>query len=107
MGAEESEAIRRIIHSELEKFNNQQRGDFRLNDAVRAWWPVLLVAITGLVWFVRLESKVESHESLEWHAGMSKTASDIATIKADVKHLREDLIDVKKSMGTTTSISRP
>lgn len=103
MGQQDLDNIRQMVHSELEQFSRGKYG-FDVHTAVKTYWPVLVVAIAGLVWLIRLEAKVDNHETREWHAGMSKTALDIATIKADVKHLREDLIEVKKRMETTNSL---
>ena len=62
--------------------------------------PILLVAIAGIAWGVRLEERSNHHISLPYHGGMTETRDSLIEIKSELRFLREDVQELKKEMQT-------
>lgn len=65
--------------------------------------PVLLSAMSGLVWLVRLEAQSRSntkgvHRSDNHIHEGADVKSDIAVLKNDTSHIKEDIRDIKTMM---------
>ena len=60
--------------------------------------PVILVAIAGIAWGVRLEERMTNHLGLPYHDGMRQQRDDLIEIKAELRFLREDVTEMKKSL---------
>tara|TARA_Y100000593_G_scaffold10276_2_gene18636 strand:+ start:2187 stop:2414 length:228 start_codon:yes stop_codon:yes gene_type:complete len=58
--------------------------------------PVMLVAIAGIGWGVRLEERMTNHLTLPYHDGMRQQRDDLIEIKAELRFLREDVLELKK-----------
>ena len=58
--------------------------------------PVILVAIAGIAWGVRLEERMPNHLALPYHDGMRQQRDDLIEIKAELRFLREDVLELKK-----------
>ena len=58
--------------------------------------PVILVAIAGIAWGVRLEERMTNHLALTYHDGMRQQRDDLIEIKAELRFLREDVLELKK-----------
>jgi len=57
--------------------------------------PILLVAIAGIGWGVRLEERLTNHLTLPYHGGMRETRDSLIEIKAELRYLREDVQELK------------
>ena len=62
--------------------------------------PILLVAIAGFAWGVRLEARSNHHIGLPYHGGMAETRDSLIEIKSELRFLREDVQELKKEMQT-------
>lgn len=60
--------------------------------------PILLVAIAGIGWGVRLEERSRNHIGLPYHNGMRETRDSLIEIKSELRFLREDVQELKKEM---------
>lgn len=58
--------------------------------------PVIVVASAGIAWGVRLEERMTNHLSLPYHDGMRQQRDDLIEIKAELRFLREDVLELKK-----------
>ena len=66
------------------------------SDSLLKHWPVIVVAIAGLAWGVRLEERMTNHLALPYHDGMRQQRDTLIEIKAELRFLREDVIELKK-----------
>ena len=62
--------------------------------------PIILVAVAGIAWGVRLEERMSHHLALPYHGGMRETRDSLIEIKAELRFLREDVQELKKEMET-------
>ncbi len=58
----------------------------------------MLVAVAGIAWGVRLEERMSHHLTLPYHDGMRQQRDDLIEIKAELRFLREDVIEMKKTL---------
>ena len=72
------------------------------DDQSRIWpakhLPIILVAVAGIAWGVRLEESMSHHLALPYHDGMRQQREDLIEIKAELRFLREDVIEMKKTL---------
>lgn len=72
------------------------------DDPSRIWLakhlPIILVAVAGIAWGVRLEERMSHHLTLPYHDGMRQQREDLIEIKAELRFLREDVLEMKKSL---------
>jgi len=72
-------------------------------DQSRVWLvknlPVILVAVAGIAWGVRLEERMSHHLTLPYHDGMRQQRDDLIEIKAELRFLREDVTEMKKRLA--------
>ena len=72
------------------------------DDQGRIWLakhlPIILVAVAGIGWGVRLEERMSHHLTLPYHDGMRQQREDLIEIKAELRFLREDVLEMKKSL---------
>mgnify|MGYP003146414361 CR=1 FL=1 len=60
--------------------------------------PLILVAVAGIAWGVRLEERLANHLKLPYHGGMRETRDSLIEIKAELRYLREDVQGLKAEM---------
>ena len=61
--------------------------------------PLLLVAVAGIAWGVRLEERLTPHLGLQYHEGMQDARDDLIEIKAELRYLREDVQEIKRGFA--------
>ena len=61
-------------------------------------WPILVVAAGGIAWGVRLEERMAHHLTQPYHSEMRETRDSLIEIKAELRYLREDVLELKKKM---------
>jgi hypothetical protein len=73
------------------------------NGSMPGWvlkqWPIIAIAATGLAWGARLEERTSSHLSRPYHDGMQSSRDDLIQIKAELRFLREDILELKQSLA--------
>ncbi len=62
-------------------------------------WPILVVAAGGIAWGVRIEERLGHHLAQPYHSEMRETRDSLIEIKAELRYLREDVLELKKKMG--------
>jgi hypothetical protein len=61
-------------------------------------WPILVVAAGGIAWGVRIEERLGHHLAQPYHSEMRETRDSLIEIKAELRYLREDVLELKKKM---------
>ena len=61
--------------------------------------PLLLVAVAGIAWGVRLEERLTHHLGLPYHGGMRETRDSLIESKAELRFLREDVQELKRGFA--------
>ena len=61
--------------------------------------PLVMVAVAGIAWGVRLEERMANHLSLPYHDGMRQQRDDLIEIKAELRFLREDVLELRKNLA--------
>ena len=61
-------------------------------------WPILVVAAGGIAWGVRIEERLGHHLTQPYHSEMRETRDSLIEIKAELRFLREDVLELKKKM---------
>ena len=61
-------------------------------------WPILVVAAGGIAWGVRIEERLGHHLTQPYHSEMRETRDSLIEIKAELRYLREDVLELKKKM---------
>ena len=61
-------------------------------------WPIIIVTGCGIAWGVRLEERLGNHLQLAYHDGMRQQRDELIEIKAELRFLREDVQELKKSL---------
>ena len=73
-----------------------------MRDVIDGWlvrhWPTLVVAAGGVAWGVRLEERMGHHLTQPYHSEMRETRDSLIEIKAELRYLREDVLELKKKM---------
>jgi len=73
-----------------------------MRDVIDGWlvrhWPILVVAAGGVAWGVRLEERMGHHLTQPYHSEMRETRDSLIEIKAELRYLREDVLELKKKM---------
>jgi len=73
-----------------------------MRDVIDGWlvrhWPILVVAAGGVAWGVRLEERMGHHLTQPDHSEMRETRDSLIEIKAELRYLREDVLELKKKM---------
>ena len=73
-----------------------------MRDVIDGWlvrhWPILVVAAGGGAWGVRLEERMGHHLTQPYHSEMRETRDSLIEIKAELRYLREDVLELKKKM---------
>lgn len=73
-----------------------------MNEEKAGWvirhWPILVLAGTMVAWGVRLEERLSNHLALPYHDGMRQQRDDLIEIKAELRFLREDVLEVRKKL---------
>tara|TARA_R110002020_G_scaffold1536_4_gene6917 strand:- start:1030 stop:1257 length:228 start_codon:yes stop_codon:yes gene_type:complete len=73
-----------------------------MRDVIDGWlvrhWPILVVAAGGIAWGVRLEERMGHHLTQPYHSEMRETRDSLIEIKAELRYLREDVLELKKKM---------
>lgn len=71
-----------------------------MREAGEGWlvrqWPILVVVAGGIAWGVRLEERLGNHLSQPYHSEMRETRDSLIEIKAELRYLREDVLELKK-----------
>jgi hypothetical protein len=62
-------------------------------------WPLIAVAVAGLAWGVRLEERMSYHLIRPYHDGMQSSRDDLILIKAELRFIREDILELKQSLA--------
>ncbi len=62
-------------------------------------WPIIALAATGLAWGARLEERTSTHLARPYHDGMQSSRDDLIQIKAELRFLREDILELKQSLA--------
>tara|TARA_R100000734_G_C3294299_1_gene85686 strand:+ start:254 stop:487 length:234 start_codon:yes stop_codon:yes gene_type:complete len=60
--------------------------------------PLIMVAVAGIAWGVRLEERMANHLSLPYHDGMRQQRDDLIEIKAELRFLREDVLELRENL---------
>ena len=73
-----------------------------MRDVIDGWlvrhWPILVVAAGGVAWGVRLEERMGHHLTQPYHSEMRETRDSLIESKAELRYLREDVLELKKKM---------
>ena len=56
---------------------------------VKTWMPVIVLAVSTIVWCIRLEGKIDTHIAVDTQDAMH-TRDTMEEIKADVKDVKKD-----------------
>mgnify|MGYP003681712785 FL=1 len=60
--------------------------------------PLAMVAVAGIAWGARLEERMSHHLALPYHDGMRQQRDDLIEIKAELRFLREDVLELRKNL---------
>ena len=74
-------------------------GDYKSGKWLLRHLPLLLVAVAGIAWGVRLEERLTHHLGLRYHEGMQDARDDLIEIKAELRYLREDVQEIKRGFA--------
>ena len=73
-----------------------------MRDVIDGWlvrhWPIRGGAAGGIAWGVRLEERMGHHLTQPYHSEMRETRDSLIEIKAELRYLREDVLELKKKM---------
>ena len=77
-------------------------GNDSQDDAGARWLirhlPLVMVAVAGIAWGVRLEERIKNHLALPFHEGMNAQREDLIQIKTELRFLREDVAGLKTQL---------
>ncbi len=82
-----------IIQPQIEK--NSVSGWIKKNDAISALIVTILIAAVGATWLIRSEL---SNVRIEIIDNISTIAVDIAVLKTEVTHIKEDIVEIKDAI---------
>ena len=61
--------------------------------------PLIMVAVAGIAWGARLEERMSHHLALPYHDGMRQQRDDLIEIKAELRFLREDVLELRENLA--------